>query len=474
VWFRCSDAVSGPRELAVDIDEREARRLHAEGLVDALQSNGVSGIITSFVDNSGIIRVKTSPVQQLPHMAAWGVGFAAVFDRVRFDDAIAVSGTGAEPVGDARLLPDLRRLVTLGAQPGWAWAPADRYQQDGTPHPQDSRLLLCRMVDELRAGGLSMKCAFEIEWAVSDGASESFVPAVDGAAYGMSRLMGASAYCRDVLAALRAQDIEVEQLHPEYGASQFEISVASNSPVDAADDSVLVRTTIRAIGEQHGFQTSFSPKVDISGVGNGGHCHFSLWRGNSNLMTGGTSAGGMTPEAESFVAGIMGRLPALAAIGCPSVASYLRLVPSNWSGDYACWGIENREAAIRLVPGTPDNSAWAANVEVKCFDLFANPYLLLAALIAAGRDGIANDAKLPPPVGIDPVTLSPEALAAAGINRLPTSLQDSLNAFLNDDVLTSAFGPDLVASLKAVRESEIALFAGASPEEIAAANLWRF
>ncbi len=474
MWFRRSDAVGGLREMAVDIAEREARRVHADGLVDGLQSSGVSGVITTFVDNSGIVRVKTSPVQQLPHMTAWGVGFASVFDRVRFDDAIAVSGTGAEPIGDARLLPDLDRLVALAAQPGWAWAPADRYQQDGTPHPQDSRLLLRGMMDALHADGIMMKCAFEIEWVLSDANREGFAPAAHGAAYGMSRLMAASDYCRDLLAALRAQDIEVEQLHPEYGASQFEISVAARSPVDAADDSVVVRSTIRAIGEKHGFRTSFSPKVDIAGVGNGGHCHFSLWRGGTNLMTGGTAAAGMTPEAEGFVGGILGRLPALAAIGCPSVASYLRLVPSNWSGDYACWGIENREAAIRVVPGSADNTAWAANVEVKCFDLFANPYLLLAALIAAGRDGMATAAKLPPPTSVDPAAMSDEALASAGISRLPTSLGESLSAFLADEALTAAFGGDLVASLKAVRESEIALFADSSPEEIAAANLWRF
>ena len=454
--------------------DREERRRHAEGMVDTLHSAGVSGIITTFVDNSGIIRAKTVPVQHLPSMAAWGVGFPPVFDRVRFDDAIAVSGTGTEPIGDARLVPDLQRLVVLAAQPGWAWAPADRYQQDGTPHPQDSRLVLRRLTDTLHADGLSMKCAFEIEWVLSNGASDSFAPEVHGAAYGMSRLIAASDYCRDLLSALHAQDIEVEQLHPEYSASQFELSVAARSPSDAADDSVLVRTTIRAVGEKHGFRTSFSPKVDIAGVGNGGHCHFSLGRSSTNLMTGGDGAAGMTAEGESFVAGILGRLPALAAIGCPSVASYLRLVPSNWSGDYACWGIENREAAIRLVPGAPDNSAWAANVEVKCFDLFANPYLLLAAIIAAGRDGIRVGSKLPPPITVDPVSLSPEALAAAGVSRLPTSLGDSLSAFMSDDVLTSALGAELVASLKAVRESEIALFAEASPQEIAAANLWRF
>jgi glutamine synthetase len=458
----------------MDIAERESRRLRAEALVESLTAAGVAGVISTFVDNSGILRLKTTPVRQFPEAAAWGLGFPDVFDRARFDDTIVVSGTGAEPIGDARLMPDVSRVVRLAAQQGWAWAPADRYRQDGTAHPQDSRLLLCRLTDELQASGLTVKCAFEIEWVLSPIDSAGFSPAVAGAAYGMSRFAAASDYCRELLEALHAQEVVVEQLHPEYAAGQFEISVVAESPVGAADTGVLVRSTIRAIGVRHGFRTSFSPKVDVGGVGNGGHCHLSVWRGHTNLMAGGDGAAGMTPDGESFVAGILAHLDALVAIGCPSVASYLRLVPSNWSGDYACWGIENREAAVRLVPGPPESSAWAANVEVKCFDQFANPYLLLAGLLAAGRDGLASHARLPAPVGVDPAWLSAEALAAAGVRRLPTSLHDSTEAFVNDHALTEAFGAELVASLAAIHASELEMFAEAAPEAIAAANLWRY
>ena len=82
---------------------------------------------------------------------------------------------------------------------------------------------------------------------------------------------------------------------------------------------------------------------------------------------------------------MLDHLPALLAVGAPGVASYLRLVPSHWAGAYACWGLENREAALRMVTGSTGSTSWAANLEVKCFDLLANPYLALAGAAGHGR-----------------------------------------------------------------------------------------
>ena len=107
-------------------------------------------------------------------------------------------------------------------------------------------------------------------------------------------------------------------------------------------------------------------------------------------MAGGNGPCGLTPVGEAFAAGILNRLPGLLALGAPSVASYLRLVPSHWAGVYACWGLENREAALRMITGSAGSTDWAANLEVKCLDLTANPYLLLAGLLAAGFDGVAG------------------------------------------------------------------------------------
>ncbi len=427
------------------------------------------GILTSIVDNSGISRVKAVPLERLPDLAWRGVGLSTAFDYFRCDDWVAAPPSGEGPVGDLRILPDLSRLVILAAQPGWAWAPGERYAQDGAAHDQCSRQLLRRVVDQLGADGLRVESAIEIEWVVSTAAGDEFVPATQEPAYGLARMIERSDYCRDVLQALEAEGVVVEQLHPEYAAGQFEVSVASSSPVDAADTSVLVRQTIRAVGQTHGLRTSFSPKVDAAGVGNGGHVHLSVWSEGRNLMDGGEEPYHLTAAAVGFLGGILARLPALLAIGAPSVASYLRLVPQHWSGAYACWGLENREAALRLVAGSVGQSA---NVEVKCFDLHANPYLALAALLVAGRAGMQEGASLPAPIAVDPGALPEEELAALGIARLPSTLSETLEAFLADPDLTAVFGANLVSSLRAVRESEIELFDGATDHDIAARSRW--
>jgi glutamine synthetase len=463
-------ASAHPQQLTDD--DRRARGERARELVAVLADRDVVAVATSFVDNSGISRVKSVPLDRLPQLAAWGVGFSTAFDYFRFDDWVAAPASGLGPVGDQRIVPDLSRLVVLAAQLGWAWAPGERFDQEGAAYPHDSRLLLRRQVAALAERGLDVKTAIEIEWVISAGDGDAFAPAVGGSAYGLSRLVDAAAYSRDVLTALGDQGLTVEQYHPEYAPGQFELSVASESPVDAADTSVLVRATVRAVGARHGYRTSFSPKVDAASVGNGGHVHLSIWRDGTNLMAGGDSRYGLTGGGEAFAAGILDHLPALLAVGAPGVASYLRLVPQHWAGAYAAWGLENREAALRMVTGSTGSAEWAANLEVKCVDLLANPYLLLAGLLAAGAAGLDANATLPEPVDVDPATLGDAVLAERGIVRLPTTLPAALAAFTADDVLCNAFGQALVGSITAVRESEIQLLAEASPEDIADAARW--
>jgi glutamine synthetase len=458
----------------VDTTERESRADAARRMQASLEEQGVVAVATTFVDNSGITRVKTVPVDRLPHLAAWGVGISTAFDRFRLDDWIVGPVDGSAPVGDLRIIPDVRRLVALAGQPGWAWAPGDRYDQSGEPHPQCGRLLLSRLCGELAGQDITVKATFEVEWVVSDGPGDEFTPAVTGPGYGMTRLVGLSDYCRDVVSALVAEGVGVEQFHPEYATSQLEISIAAEDPVGAADTTVLARSTIRAVGASYGLRTSFSPKVAVPGVGNGGHVHLSLWRDGSNLMAGGDGAFGLGRDGEAFSAGVLARLPALLAIGAPGPVSYLRLLPSHWAGVYACWGLENREAAMRMVTGSTGSGPWAANMEVKCFDLHANPYLLLAGLLAAGSAGMADGARLPEPVDVDPAALDESVLAERGITRLPTSLAESVDAFEADEVITSAFGPALTESIVALRRSEIDLHADADDAELAAATRWLY
>jgi glutamine synthetase len=460
----------------VDAAERERDAERARAIRGDLAGKGIVGLATTWIDNSGVTRVKAVPLAQLESAARWGIGASPVFDGFLADDSIVAGRFAGGPIGDLRLHPDLSRVTVLAAQPGWAWAPAVRYRQDGSVHPQDARSVAQRAVDDLRSAGFTARMAFEIEWALSasgpDGGS-GFVPAATGPAYGYTRLAEQSDYLRDLLLALDAEGVAVDQIHPEYGAGQFEVSVAAEDPVGAADTFALVRETIRAHSLRRSMHASFSPKVEAVGVGNGGHLHLSLQRDGAPVFSGGAGPHGMTEAAEHFAAGILDRLPALLAIGAPSVASYLRLVPSHWAGAFQAWGLENREAALRLVTGSPGNTG-AANLEVKVFDQSANPYHVVAAVIFAGMAGIRSGAKLPAPVDVDPASLSDDERGARGIRALPTSLDATTDAFESDGELARGFGAELAATIVELRRADVARFADRTAEDVVAASRWKY
>jgi glutamine synthetase len=457
----------------VDEQDRRTARERAQVIQRKLAEREVLAVAITYVDNAGVTRVKGVPLASVDSVAAWGVGISPVFDAFGIDDVPVTGRFAPGAVGDLRMHPDLDRLTVLAAQPGWAWAPGDRYDQQGNPHPFDQRALTRKAVAALADAGYTAKAAIEVEWVIGlpSGGGE-FVPAISGPAYGMARLTESGNYLRDVLSALAAQDVDVVQVHPEYAPGQLELSVAAEDPVGAADTYVLVRETIRAVSQRHGLRVSFSPKVTADGVGNGGHVHLSIARDGRNLFAGGPGRFGMTETAESFAAGILGRLPALLVVGAPSVASYLRLVPQHWAGAYAAWGLENRETALRLVTGPTGSEAQAANLEIKCFDQTFNPYLAIAGLLFAGLAGINENAALAEPIDVDPATLGTKELLRHGIRPLPASLTEAVAAFEADHTLFDAFGEPLATTLVDLRRAEAERFATATPEEVAAALRW--
>ncbi|OHV45995.1 glutamine synthetase [Parafrankia colletiae] len=441
-----------------------------------MAARGVVAVALTWVDNAGLTRVKGVPLGRLPRAVIHGVGASPSFDTFLIDDSSVVARYAGGPVGDLRLRPDLRRLTRLCAQPGWAWAPVDRYALTGRPHPQDARAFARAQAERLGRRGLHALAGFEIEWTVSPAGSDDFTAACSGPAYGMTRVVELSDYLRDLVEALTAQEVELLQIHPEYAAGQFEVSVAPEDPVGAADTSVLVRQTVRGVAARHGLRVSFAPQVLAGSVGNGGHLHLSLHGsvpGGGPLMAGGSGPFGLTAGGEAFVAGVLRHLPALMALGAPSVTSYLRLVPSNWAGAYACWGLENREAAIRMITGAAGEPG-AANVEVKCFDLAANPYLLVGGVLAAGIDGLSAAAALPEPFDADPASCTSAELARLGVRRLPADLGEAVAAFGADEVLRAALGVELHDTIGAVRRGEIELFAGLDPGVVVDRVRWRY
>ncbi|MFD5429904.1 glutamine synthetase [Streptomyces sp. NPDC127084] len=449
-------------------------RWDARAATTRLTGQDVHGIALTWVDNAGLTRVKTIPVARLAQVAERGVGMSPVFDVYLVDDSMTTSRWVGGPDGDLRLVPDLGRLTTLAGQPGWAWAPVDRLDQRGLPYPGCQRLFARRMAALAARRGIEFRMGFETEWIVQ---RQDGTPGCSGPAYGMARVAELTGYLADVMCALTAQGVEVLQLHPEYTAGQFEVSVAPSDPVGAADLAVLVRETVRSVSLKHGLTPLFGPAVVVGGVGNGGHLHLSLWRDGRNLCRDGGGPFGMTADSEAFLAGVLDALPALLAIGAPSPASYLRLEPSRWAGVFQCWGLENREAALRFITGAPDDPD-GANAEVKCFDAAANPYLVVGCVIAAGLAGLDARAVLPAPVQGDPAardgSSGDDPSSSPSPARLPTSLSEALERFERSGVLREALGELLFDAVAAVRRAEIELFEGQSPQEIADATRGRY
>jgi len=448
-------------------EERDADEVRGQELQRQL-ADEVSAVAVTFIDDSGAGRVKTVPLAGLDRAARSGLGFSPVIDAFDSLGGINPASPLDKPDGDLRMVPDLDSLATLTAPGGWAWAPGDRFWQDGSVYPGCQRSFARAQVAAGLRQGISAQMAFEMEWMVGLDADE-FLPAMRGTGYGTSRLLAAADYARDVIDSLEAAGIQVLQLHPEYGPGQFEVSVAAQDPVSAADTNVLVKLIISAVTAEHGWRAAFAPAVLTGNVGNGGHLHASFWADGQNLLAGGTGRHGLTERGESIAATLLDSLPALLAIGAPTPGSYLRLQPSVWAGAFQVWGTENREAALRFIEASPGDPG-AANLELKCFDGSANPYLVAGAVLAVALAGLDRKATLPGEVSGDPASPgNPQAGQAA---RLPGSLAGSVAALAADGDLRAALGDELFAGFVAARRAEIELAAGRPDEEIIAQSRW--
>ena len=327
------------------------------------------------------------------------------------------------------------------------------------------------MVEQLDALGLKVAAAFEFEFSVGTAAGDDVIPAHEGPGYSDIALVANHEFALDLIETMEAQGLGLQQFHPEYAEGQFEMSIAPRDPLAAADVSILVRETARAVAKRHGWKVSFAPQVQ-SDTGNGMHLHVSLWEGEENLLAGGTGPAGMQERGEAFTAGILHELPALVAVTSPSCLSYLRLQPGHWAGAMNCWGTENREASLRFIGGVAD--ARAANVEVKPVDGTANAYLALGAVLAAGIHGITTGDRLPPSTEEDPVSLSETERAAREIQQLPGSLPEAADRFAGSSVLREAMGDFLFETFLATRRGEYREYEGVPNDELIRALRWRF
>lgn len=435
----------------------------AAAAVAQLEADGVDTVIGTVVNPAGLTHAKAVPVRRTNAFADPGLGASPSW-HVFAADQIGIAFTeDAGVIGDQRVRIDLSALRIIGD--GLAWAPGSFFEQDGTPVSACSRGTLRRVEVALGEAGIGAEIGHEIEFVLVD-PDGGRLPSTLWAQYGLTGVLEREAFVRDVIQAAATAGVGIEQLHPEYGANQFEISLSPLPPVAAADQLTLTRIIIGRVARRHGLRVSLSPAPFAGDVGSGAHQHFSLTNQDGPLFSAGPGAGGMTSAGETAIAGVLNGLPQAQGVLCGSIVSGLRMQPGNWAGAYACWGIENREAAVRFVKGGAGN-ANIGNVEVKIVDPSANPYLASAAILGMALHGIRHGAALPPETTVDPAKLSDSDRERAGIVSLAQSQADVIAALDNSALMRTVLGDAAVDVVVAVRRLEHERYGELRPEQLA-------
>lgn len=442
-------------------------------LVEALRAREIVGVTIGWVDNNGIVRSCTVPTGELPETARRGVGVTAAFAVFDSHDAITFAHEGlSTPSGDVRVVPVLEGagVVPLAGMPGFAWVPGRQVATDGSPWPYDQRSVLERQVARAAEAGFEVRAGFEMEMAVSfDG--EHYRPAHHGPAYSPNAVRDVGPFVRQVLTDLESNGLKVGQIHAEYGEAQLELALSPLDPLAAADAQVLARQTLHDAARAHGLRLSFAPVTTAAGAGNGWHLHSSLVRDGHNALTGG-GPHGLSTVGAGYLAGLLRELPGVAAVTAPSSGSLLRRRPGYGAGALGFWGVENREAALRLVPGSVLLGDEHTHVELTTCDASANPFLALAVVIAAGLAGVDDGLVLPEPVQEDIDSWDEDRRTAAGIAPLATTHEEQRAHLLDSALISEVLGADLLGAFVACRDADAAWARGHMPDETLQSLRW--
>jgi glutamine synthetase len=443
-------------------------------VADRAQSEGISLVRFLYADHGGIIRGKSAAAAALPARMTTGIGHTVAMMAMSMLDHLQPVA-GMSPVGEVRIMPDPATFVLLPYAPGAATMLADQVQPDGTPWDGCARTYLKQAVADLAGQGYAAIAAFEPEFTLGhreaspDGGPDRLVPADDSLCYSSTGFHLAHDYAIELHQALQAQGMHVENYYPELGHGQQEMTVRHAPALRAADNHVLYRETVRGVAFRRGMWASLAPKPVPDQAGNGCHLHLSLREAGPGGQPGEpvfydpADRYRLSATGYHFIGGLLAHLPAITALTCGSVNSYRRLAPQMWSSAYTVYGMDNREAAVRICSPMRDDPAGSVNLELKPSDSSANPYLALGACIHAGLDGIRRKLDPGEAVNVDPATLTDAQRLAVGAHRLPASLAEALDALAADDLLMESLGDLRRRAYLAVKRSEVAAFAGTDP-----------
>jgi glutamate---methylamine ligase len=399
--------------------------------------------LIAFVDLFGTMRAKIVPASAIETVAKSGAGFAGF--------ATWFNMTPADP--DVLVMPEPESLVQLPWKPEVAWVTGDLYMA-GKAVEQNPRQVLKRVISVAAESGYELKTGVECEYflitpdgqAISDAADQQSKPCYDQQA--LMRRYDVIAELCDAMVTLGWKPYQNDH---EDANGQFEMNWEYDTALRTADKHAFFKFMVKSVAEKHGLRATFMPKPFAHLTGSGCHVHASLWSKKSSACVFEDSKDelGLSPTAYHFIGGLMHSVEALCAITNPVVNSYKRinapptLSGATWSPSSATYAGNNRTHMIRI----PDSGRF----ELRLADGAANPYLMQAAVLAAGLDGIKHKREAGKRLDINMYT---EGHKANNAKKLPLNLLDALRALEQSDVLAAAFGKDVIASYLKLRHDE--------------------
>jgi glutamine synthetase len=408
-------------------------------LAATARERGIKYFLISYTDLFGTQRAKLVPAASIHAMAKTGAGFAGF--------ATWLDMSPADP--DLFAMPDPDSLIQLPWKPEVGWLASDLVM-DGKSVEQAPRNLLKRLIAEAASRGYELKTGVECEFflvtpdglEVCDTADRQAKPCYD-----QSALMRRYDVIAEICDAMLALGWQPYQNDHEDANGQFEMNWHFDDALKTADRHAFFKFMARSVAEKHGLRATFMPKPFVDLTGSGCHAHVSLWEGDRNLFEDEAGELGVSALGYSFIGGIIHSAEALAAILNPTVNSYKRInAPrtasgATWSPNTVTYSGNNRTHMIRIPEG--------GRFELRLADGAVNPYLLPAAILAAGLDGVANSRD--PGRRLD-INMYTDGHTVENVKRLPLNLLDALRALEASEVLGSSFGALVPSYLKLKRE----------------------
>jgi len=414
----------------------------ATDLAKAAKERGIKYFLISYVDLFGTLRAKLAPAAAIGDMAKEGAGFAGF--------ASWLDMTPADP--DVLAIPDPASLIQLPWKKEVGWLAADPYM-NGKLVEQAPRVVLKNMREKAAKAGYTLKTGVECEYflvspdgsGISDASDIQAKPCYDQSAL-MRRYDVISEIC-DSMLELGWQPYQNDH---EDANGQFEMNWLYDDCLVTADRMAFFKYMVKAIAEKHGLRATFMPKPFANLTGSGCHVHVSLWKDGKNLFEDGNDGLGLSRTAYNFIGGVMDAAQELCSITNPTVNSYKRinapatLSGATWSPNSVTYAGNNRTHMIRI----PGNGRF----ELRLADGAANPYLLPAALLAAGLDGMARSIDPGKPLNIDMYAEGHKA--PVDTKKLPLNLLNALRLTERSELLRRELGSEFIDSYIKLKTKE--------------------